>query len=458
MSLLSKIAIGNVRRNLKDFGVYFAALAAGACLIYSYTASGDYLFMLVEDELVRKIFVTEARYIMAFGILPLLVFVNVASYANKFLIRRRLPEFALYELAGLEKRNVNTVLRLETTLVAGSALVTGLIAGVLISPFVELIVAWAYRLPARFIMVFSPFGITLTAIVFVLTIVILSRGSRRVLRKSTLLRMMVAKKENDASKPILGGRAVVELIFGVALVAAVYIICLNAPTTFLVWMFPLGACAIFGSFFIFRSTLALLPRFIKKVPGLWYRGLTAFTVRQTEGVARNAAKAMTCSAALSSVGMCMFVFAVVLHDKIGALALERETQFEEASGLIGALIFTCAFYAVVLLVFASVILAIQQLSLASDNRERYRKLVELGASNRMLSESLLAGVLFNFVLPGIFTAVHAIFGLNVIRFMSIGLLQADIEPAIWPVAALTLAGFVVYFLITYAGARRNALA
>ena len=30
MSLLSKIAIGNVRRNLNDFGVYFAALAAGA--------------------------------------------------------------------------------------------------------------------------------------------------------------------------------------------------------------------------------------------------------------------------------------------------------------------------------------------------------------------------------------------------------------------------------------------
>ncbi len=37
---LSKIAVGNVRRNLNDFGVYFAALAAGACLMYSYAASG----------------------------------------------------------------------------------------------------------------------------------------------------------------------------------------------------------------------------------------------------------------------------------------------------------------------------------------------------------------------------------------------------------------------------------
>ena len=88
----------------------------------------------------------------------------------------------------------------------------------------------------------------------------------------------------------------------------------------------------------------------------------------------------------------------------------------------------------------------------------YYKLVELGASPQMLSKSLLMGVLFNFILPGIFTVIHAIFGLNVIRFMGQEMFQADIEPAIWPVAALTLAGFVVYFLITYAGAKRNALA
>ena len=458
MSLLSKIAIGNVRRNLNDFGVYFAALAAGACLMYSYAASGDYLFKLVTDESVRGLFVAEANYSLAFGILPLLVFLNVASYANKFLIRRRLPEFALYELAGLEKRNVTSVLRLETAIVAGSALAAGLILGVLISPFVEMIVAWAYRLPVRFVMVFSPLGTAVTIVVFVLTILVLSRGSRRVLRKSTLLRMMSAKKESDSSKPISVGRAIADLIFGVVLVSVVYVVCANVPVAFLGLMIPLGACAIFGSFFIFRATLVLLPRLIKHIPAVWYRGLTAFTVRQTEGVARNASKAMTCSAALSSVGMCMFVFAVVLHDQIGVMAFEGGVQTDDIPGIFGALIFTCAFYAVVLLVFASVILAIQQLSLAADNRERYHKLVELGASPQMLSKSLLMGVLFNFILPGIFTVIHAIFGLNVIRFMGYEMFQADIEPAIWPVAALTLAGFVVYFLITYAGAKRNALA
>ena len=53
--------------------------------------------------------------------------------------------------------------------------------------------------------------------------------------------------------------------------------------------------------------------------------------------------------------------------------------------------------------------------------------------------------------------LHAIFGLNVIRFMSVEMFQTAIEPSIWPVALLTLFGFVVYFFITYIGAKKNAL-
>mgnify|MGYP000860651519 FL=1 len=457
MNLLTKIAVGNVRRNLSDFGVYFAALATGACLMYSYAASGDYLFALVNDESVRSLFVAEANYSLAFGILPFLVFLNVTSYANKFLIRRRLPEFALYELAGLEKKDVISILKYETILVSGSALIGGIVIGVAISPFVEMIVSWSYALPMKFVVVASPLGAIVTTIVFVITMLVLSRGSKRILKKSTLLQMMSAKKENDSSKPLSIPRAIFDACVGVLLLAIVYVVCAQAPFAFIGFMIPFGACAIFGSFFVFRSTLVLLPRILKKIPGIWYRGLTAFSVRQAEGVARNASKAMTCSAALSSVGMCMFVFAVVLRTQIFEVLSSQNMSASDVSGPFGVIVFTCSFYAVVLLVFSSVILAVQQLSLAADNKERYYKLYELGASREMLSKSLLTGVLCNFLFPGIFTVIHAIFGLNVIRFMSVNMFQTTIEPSIWPVALLTLFGFVVYFFITYIGAKKNAL-
>ena len=457
MNLLTKIAVGNVRRNLSDFGVYFAALATGACLMYSYAASGDYLFALVNDESVRSLFVEVANYSLAFGILPFLVFLNVTSYANKFLIRRRLPEFAQYELAGLEKKDVISILRYETILVSGSALIGGIVIGIAISPFVEMIVSWSYALPMKFVVVASPLGAVVTTIIFFITMLVLSRGSKRILKKSTLLQMMSAKKENDSSKPLSISRAIFDACIGVLLLAIVYVVCAQAPFAFISFMIPFGACAIFGSFFVFRSTLVLLPRILKKIPGIWYRGLTAFSVRQAEGVARNASKAMTCSAALSSVGMCMFVFAVVLRTQIFEVISSQDMSASDVSGPFGVIVFTCSFYAVVLLVFSSVILAVQQLSLAADNKERYYKLYELGASREILSKSLLTGVLCNFLLPGIFTVIHAIFGLNVIRFMSVEMFQTAIEPSIWPVALLTLFGFVVYFFITYIGAKKNAL-
>ena len=457
MNLLTKIAVGNVRRNLSDFGVYFAALATGACLMYSYAASGDYLFALVNDESVRSLFVEVANYSLAFGILPFLVFLNVTSYANKFLIRRRLPEFAQYELAGLEKKDVISILRYETILVSGSALIGGIVIGIAISPFVEMIVSWSYALPMKFVVVASPLGAVVTTIIFFITMLVLSRGSKRILKKSTLLQMMSAKKENDSSKPLSISRAIFDACIGVLLLAIVYVVCAQAPFAFISFMIPFGACAIFGSFFVFRSTLVLLPRILKKIPGIWYRGLTASSVRQAEGVARNASKAMTCSAALSSVGMCMFVFAVVLRTQIFEVISSQDMSASDVSGPFGVIVFTCSFYAVVLLVFSSVILAVQQLSLAADNKERYYKLYELGASREILSKSLLTGVLCNFLLPGIFTVIHAIFGLNVIRFMSVEMFQTAIEPSIWPVALLTLFGFVVYFFITYIGAKKNAL-
>ena len=457
MNLLTKIAVGNVRRNLSDFGVYFAALATGACLMYSYAASGDYLFALVNDESVRSLFVEEANYSLAFGILPFLVFLNVTSYANKFLIRRRLPEFAQYELAGLEKKDVISILRYETILVSGSALIGGIVIGIALSPFVEMIVSWSYALPMKFVVVASPLGAIVTTIIFFITMLVLSRGSKRILKKSTLLQMMSAKKENDSSKPLSISRAIFDACIGILLLAIVYVVCAQAPFAFIGFMIPFGACAIFGSFFVFRSTLVLLPRILKKIPGIWYRGLTAFSVRQAEGVARNASKAMTCSAALSSVGMCMFVFAVVLRTQIFEVLSSQNMSASDVSGPFGVIVFTCSFYAVVLLVFSSVILAVQQLSLAADNKERYYKLYELGASREILSKSLLTGVLCNFLFPGIFTVIHAIFGLNVIRFMSVNMFQTTIEPSIWPVALLTLFGFVVYFFITYIGAKKNAL-
>ena len=41
-----KLAYRNVRRSVRDYSVYFATLAFAACLLYSFTASTEYLLEL----------------------------------------------------------------------------------------------------------------------------------------------------------------------------------------------------------------------------------------------------------------------------------------------------------------------------------------------------------------------------------------------------------------------------
>lgn len=44
--MLIRLALGNVRRSVRDFSAYFVTLAFAACLLYSFLASTDYLLAL----------------------------------------------------------------------------------------------------------------------------------------------------------------------------------------------------------------------------------------------------------------------------------------------------------------------------------------------------------------------------------------------------------------------------
>ena len=53
----------------------------------------------------------------------------------------------------LKRKDVVSILRYETILVSGSALIGGIVIGIAISPFVEMIVSWSYALPMKFVVV-----------------------------------------------------------------------------------------------------------------------------------------------------------------------------------------------------------------------------------------------------------------------------------------------------------------
>ena len=98
-------------------------------------------------------------------------------------------------------------------------------------------------------------------------------------------------------------------------------------------------------------------------------------------------------------------------------------------------------------------LALQQLSSASSDQQRYRTLVQLGCERRMINHAVLLQISLYFIIPLIVGMIHSFFG---IRFGS-DIVQLFGRLDIFTSSAYTAAILVIiygsYFYITYLGYR-----
>ena len=155
MGLYLKLAFGNVRRSARDYSVYFATLGFAACLLYSFVASSDYLNRLDLSPDQMSVVASSGDILQAFSIFTVLVFLFLVRYANRFLLRRRSREFALYKLVGMDRGAVSCVLVMETACVGVLALALGVLLGVALSPAFGAITAFVFDVPWHPMVVFS---------------------------------------------------------------------------------------------------------------------------------------------------------------------------------------------------------------------------------------------------------------------------------------------------------------
>lgn len=116
--------------------------------------------------------------------------------------------------------------------------------------------------------------------------------------------------------------------------------------------------------------------------------------------------------------------------------------------------FVAIYLGFVFLITSSAILAIQQLSEATDNKERYALLDKLGVSKRMKNRALFRQIGIYFLLPLGLAVVDAIFGLMAINSSMRILVNMDIaENILWTAGFIVLV-YGLYFLITYYGSKK----
>lgn len=287
--MLCKLAWGNVRRAGRDYLVYLLTLTLGVTVFYAFnTVSMQVDIAGIKEEGLSELMGSMLGYLTYFlaGVMAFLM-----VYANNFIMKRRKKEFGLYQVLGMGRGRVATIMALETVIVSVVAFVAGIVLGVGLSQLMTFFTASLFKTQiANFHFFFSvhAFNLTLACmlVMFVLTLLL----NLRAVRRTKLIELMGAERRNESIKTRNPWIAIAIFAVGVVLVGVAYYRLLRDG-------FPLTATdsklqeamnqfgittamVTVGTFALFWGLSGMLIKLLQSLRGVYWRGLNMFTVRQ----------------------------------------------------------------------------------------------------------------------------------------------------------------------------------
>ena len=205
--MYAKIAIGNIKRSFGDYSIYFMTLAFAACLLYSFTASTDYLLALDLSDQQRGVYDSANGVMQAFSVFSVIVFAFLVVYANRFILRRRSHEFALYEILGMPAPSIARILAYEGCIVGLLALIIGMVVAIAISPLSGFVAAFVFDVPYKLVFTFSSDALCWTAGCFLAIMVLATLLGIRDVGRRPLIELLHANSTPDSPKGIRRRRA-----------------------------------------------------------------------------------------------------------------------------------------------------------------------------------------------------------------------------------------------------------
>lgn len=308
--MLCKLAWGNVRRAGRDYIVYLLTLTLGVTVFYAFnTISMQVDIAGIDEEGLAQVMGSMLGYLTYFlaGVMAFLM-----VYANNFIMKRRKKEFGLYQVLGMGRGHVATIMALETVIVSVVAFVAGIVLGVGLSQLMTFFTASLFKTQiANFHFFFSvhAFNLTLACmlVMFVLTLLL----NLRAVRRTKLIELMGAERRNESIKTRNPWIAIAIFAVGVVLVGVAYYRLLRDG-------FPLTATdsklqeamnqfgittamVTVGTFALFWGLSGMLIKLLQSLRGVYWRGLNMFIVRQL------AAKVNTVCFSMGVIAMLLFL-------------------------------------------------------------------------------------------------------------------------------------------------------
>ncbi|EOU1651665.1 FtsX-like permease family protein [Clostridium perfringens] len=152
---------------------------------------------------------------------------------------------------------------------------------------------------------------------------------------------------------------------------------------------------------------------------------------------------------------------IVDLDKYGFVnGYTRERIYEENNGMTNIVLFIGIYLGIIFLISSTAVLALQQLSEASDSIDRYKSLRRIGVSQKMINKSIFTQVSIYFGLPLVVALVHSVVAIKVVNGFLTMFNRPDIGVSSLVTALIMVIVYGGYFYATYTGYKstvKNAL-
>lgn len=304
--MLFKLSLGNLRKSMRDYAIYFFTMIIGVSIFYVFNAIGTQTSFLKISKDTRDI--VELLKTMLSGVS---VFVSVTLgllivYASRFLMKRRNKEFALYLLLGLGKGKISAILLIETIFIGLISLAAGLVIGIGLSQLMSALVANLFEADMTdYTFTVSGEAILKTIVYFGIIYIVVMLFNSFMIGKCRLIDLIQSGRKSEKLKlknPVLC--VILFLISVCGLAWAYYNVGWNYNELTENKMYAAIAIGAAATFLIFWSVSGMLLRILMSMKGVYYRNLNSFTFRQISSKVNTMVVSMTVICLMLFVTIC----------------------------------------------------------------------------------------------------------------------------------------------------------
>lgn len=306
--MLFKLSIKNISKSIKDYTIYFFTLILGVAIFYVFNAIDSQTAMMNVTSSTHELLNLLTSLLSGVSVFVSFILASLIIYANRFLMKRRNKEFAIYLTLGMSKRKISLILFFETLVIGIISLTIGLLVGFLLSQLMSIIVANMFEADlTKFTFIFSKNACIKTLIYFGIMYLVVIIFNIINISKCKLIDLIYSKNKSEKIK--LKNPWLCIIIFIISACTLGYAYYRVAPGTDrlnnefeILFLSSLGAIS---TFFIFWSLSGLILKIVKMNKKTYYKKLNSFVIRQISSKINTTVLSMTVICLMLFITICV---------------------------------------------------------------------------------------------------------------------------------------------------------